>query len=61
MRKIQVEFHDFNNGATSPIDVIEVDDNYTEQDYIDDCINLDDESWREFFENGEVIFVEIEE
>lgn len=37
MRKYQVDFYDKTNGATSPIDTIEVEEGYTPQDYIDDC------------------------
>lgn len=37
MRKYQVDFYDKTNGATSEIDVIEVEEGYTPQDYIDDC------------------------
>lgn len=58
MRKIEVNFKDYRNGATSAIDTIEVEDGYTPEDYITDCeINgVDVEDYRE---NGEIIFVEI--
>ena len=37
MIKYEVNFYDKTNGATSAIDVIDVDDGYTPDDYISDC------------------------
>lgn len=37
MRKCEVELYDKTNGATSTIDVIEAEEGYTPQDYIEDC------------------------
>lgn len=57
--KYEVDFYDYENGATSPIDTIEIKDeaNYTPEDYIKDCIeNGCDE---EMFSHGEVIFIAI--
>lgn len=37
MKKYEVAIYDKTNGATSEIDVIEVEEGYTPQNYIDDC------------------------
>lgn len=37
MRTYEVDFFDKTNGATSTIDVIEVEEGYTPQNYIEDC------------------------
>lgn len=45
MSKYEVNFYDPENGATSPIDVIEAPDNYTSDDYISDCLSNADEEY----------------
>lgn len=62
MKKYEVAFYDKTNGATSEIDVIEVEEGYTPQDYIDDCnsngnILADIEGGNDF----EILFREIKE
>ena len=37
MKKYQVELEDVNTGACSPVDMICVNDDYTEEDYREDC------------------------
>lgn len=62
MKKYSVCYYDFRNGAESPIDVIEVDDDYTVEDYIKDCSDNDfTGSFDELVENGEFKFYEVEE
>lgn len=60
MKKILVEFYDYRNGATSPIDNIIVPDDYTPKHYIDDCENncVDVTDYRY---NGKIIFTEIDD
>ena len=64
-KEVQVEYHDYRNGATSPIDVITVEKDYTPDDYIRDCKSNADsdglEAYEEMEENGEFIFVELNE
>lgn len=59
MKKYEVNYYDCNTGATSPVDVITVSDNYTVDDYIRDCNEYMDEPWDT--ENGEITFIEIED
>lgn len=61
MKKYEVNFYDYNNGATSAIDVIEADDNYTAEQYIADCEANADDEWNEMLKNGEITLVEVEE
>ena len=56
MKKFEVDFRDYNTGATSPIDTIEVADNYTPEQYVKDCAAND-----VYWGDGEIIFVEIED
>lgn len=59
MKKYEVNYYDYNTGAESPIDVITVDDDYTVEDYINDCNENMEEPWDT--ENGEIVFYEIED
>ena len=59
--KYQVEFYDYNNGATSPIDTIEAPEDYTAEQYIKDCKENADPEWSEMLENGEVKLYAIED
>lgn len=54
MKRYQVELTE-SNRATSPIDVIEVEDGYTVEDYIRDC------AVNGVYYDGEIEFLEIEE
>lgn len=60
MKKFEVDFYDYRNGATSPIDIIIADDNYTSDDYVRDCEQNADNDWREMLNCGIVILVEVE-
>lgn len=59
MKKYTVNFYDYTNGAKSTIDTIEVEDNYTPEQYIEDCM-INDSEYAEMLQNGEVTFEEIE-
>lgn len=56
MKKYEVDFTDARTGATSPIDVIEVEEGYTPDDYIRDC-----EANGVYWGDGEIIFYEIDD
>lgn len=61
MRKAyEVEFRDDRNGATSSIDTIFADGNYTAEDYIEDCMLNADDEWNEMLSHGEVVLHEID-
>lgn len=53
-----VYFHDYENGATSPIDTIEETIDYTAEDYIDECKMNDYDGWTEMFDHGEITLEE---
>jgi hypothetical protein len=61
MKKYQVEFKDYGNGAISPIDTIEVEEGYTPVDYLKDyksnCLGGEEN----LYDNGEISFTEITE
>lgn len=60
MRWYEVNYYDYRNGAESAIDVIEVEDDYTVDDYVNDCRNNDsDGTFEELVENGKFSFYEI--
>lgn len=56
MKKFEVNFTDARTGATSPIDTIVAGDDYTPQQYLEDCENNGVE-WGD----GKIFFTEIEE
>lgn len=56
MKKYEVDFTDEITGATSPIDVIEVEDDYTPAQYVEDCASNGC-----YWGKGEISFVEIED
>lgn len=58
MKKYQVEFLD-ENGATSPIDIINVPEDYTAEDYIKDCNDNADPEWCEMLKHGKVNLIEV--
>lgn len=60
MKKYQVDFYDYDNGATSAIDTVEGPDDYTAEQYVKDCEENADEEWVEMLHNGEVTLTEIE-
>lgn len=59
MKKYEVNYTDHETGATSPIDVINVENDYTVEDYISDCESNMEEPWDT--ENGTITFMEVEE
>ena len=56
----EVEFRDDRNDATSSIDTVFADGNYTAEDYIEDCMLNADDEWNEMLSHGEVILHEID-
>lgn len=52
--KYEVNFHDYETGATSPIDNIEAPEGYTARQYIKDCKANADDEWNQMLKNGEV-------
>ena len=56
MKRIEVNFYDFETGATSPVDVITVPDGYTEKDYVNDCMRYADNEYVEMLKNGKILF-----
>jgi hypothetical protein len=59
MKKYEVNFTDYETGATSPIDTVIKPDGYTADQYIKDCKENADDEWNRMLENGEVTLVEI--
>lgn len=59
--RYQVDFYDYSNGATSPIDTIEAPEGYTAEDYIRDCQENADDAWNEMLAGGKVELVKIED
>lgn len=59
--KYEVNFRNFESGATSPIDVIDTEEGYTAQMYIQHCKENADPEWIEMLEKGEVKLVPIED
>ena len=55
----EVDFHDFRNGATSPIDTIVETSSYTAEDYLYE-IEHNGSDWEEEAEHGEFILVPID-
>ena len=56
MKKYTVNAIDKETGAASPIDTIEVEDNYTTEDYISDCSDNWDADQMEMFEKCDIEF-----
>ena len=61
MTKYEVDFYDYTNGATSPIDTIEAPEGYTAEDYIRDCESNADQEWVDMLKNGDVTLVPVED
>lgn len=61
MKKYEVNFTDYETGATSPIDTVVKPEGYTAQAYIDDCMENADDEWCEMLSNGKVTLIEVEE
>lgn len=59
--KYEVHFKDYESGATSPVDVIDAQEGYTAQTYIQDCIDNADPEWIEMLSKGEVSIIPIED
>lgn len=60
MKEYVVWFTDHETGATSPIDNITESDNYTADDYINDCMSNAAPEYCEIFSQGTVYLEEIE-
>lgn len=60
MKMYQVYLHNFKTGASSPIDIVETDGEYTARQYIVECEANADPEWIEMIRSGEVSVVEIE-
>ena len=60
MKKYQVNFTDYRNGATSAIDVIEAKDGYTAENYIDDCNCYADQEWCDMLKEGKITLDELD-
>lgn len=52
--KYQINFYDYENGATSEIDVIEARKGYTAEEYVDDCLHNASDDWNVMLEHGKV-------
>lgn len=61
MKKFKVDFTDEVTGTTSPIDNIVARDDYTANDYINDCLDNADDDWCNMIQNGTISLVEIKE
>ena len=61
LKKYQVNFTDWESGATLEIDSIMKEEGYTAEDYVKDCMSNADEEWCEMLANGTVTLYEIEE
>lgn len=59
--KYQIDFYDYSNGATSPIDTVDAQEGYTAEQYIADCEKNANEDWREMLRGGEVIVIAIDD
>ena len=60
MKKYEVNFTDYETGATSPIDTVIKPDGYTAQAYIDECMDNADDEWIEMLAGGTVTLIEVE-
>ena len=60
MKRFEVDFTDNATGATSAIDTIEADDNYTAESYVRDCESNADAEYIEMLHNGTVTLIEID-
>ena len=54
MKKYQVNYTDNTTGATSAIDTITADNNYTAENYINDCMANADNDYCEMLKNGTI-------
>ena len=58
--KYEVDYHDHEAGATSPIDTIDAPEGYTAEQYILDCLDNADDAWNEMLSKGTVTLVPAE-
>lgn len=59
--KYEVNFTDYNTGATSAIDTVIGPENYTADQYIRDCKENAEDEWNDMLEMGEVTLIAIDE
>ena len=56
----QIEYYDYTNGATSPIDVVHTNDpDYTAEKYIDDVRKNADPDYIDMIDNGRIDVIKI--
>ena len=60
MKKYEVNFTDYETGATSPIDTVIKPDGYTAQAYIDECMDNADDEWVEMLAGGKITLTEVD-
>jgi hypothetical protein len=60
MKKYEVNFTDYETGATSPIDTVIKPDGYTADQYIKDCKENADDEWNEMLARGTVTLIEVD-
>ncbi len=61
MKKYEVNYTDYETGATSPIDTVIRPDGYTAEQYIKDCADNADADWNEMLNGGTVTLAEIDD
>lgn len=59
--RFQVDYHDFDNGATSPFDTITEDRDYTAEEYTEDLKNMNDDDYNKLLEHGYFILTKIDD
>lgn len=60
MKKYQVDYTNYDNRTTSAIDTITAPDDYTAEQYVEDCIKNADTEWAEMVVNGHITLTEVE-
>lgn len=61
MKKYEVNFTDYETGATSPIDTVIKPEGYTAEQYIKDCKENADDDWNAMLTGGTVTLIEIDD
>ena len=57
--RYEVNFTDNITGATSAIDIIEANEEYTSEQYIKDCAENADSNWNNMLKNGTISLIAI--
>lgn len=58
--KIEVNFKDYETDAISPVEIVEVEAGYTTADYLRDYKKWCDSELENIYDNGEILFFEVE-